>query len=100
MCCLLTVMAFIGPRAALIIWWLTSMTLFQRMFSTAFWPVLGVIFAPWTTLMYALAWWGGTPQGHFSAWGYVIVVIGILLDISTYGGGVWRNRQRVAGYSV
>jgi hypothetical protein len=24
MCCLLTVMAFIGPRAALIIWWLTN----------------------------------------------------------------------------
>jgi hypothetical protein len=100
MCCLVTIMAFVGPRAALIIWWLTSMTLFDRMFATVFWPVMGVIFAPWTTLMYAIAWWGSTPQGHFVFWGYLIIVIGILLDIMSYGGGAWRNRKRVPGVAA
>ena len=63
MCCLLALMGTLGPRIAFIIWWIADTSFFHRVFSTAFWPIIGVIFAPWTTLFYTIAWWGGSPQG-------------------------------------
>jgi hypothetical protein len=97
MCCLLTLMAIAGPRVATIIWWLVDMSFFDRVFNTVFWPVVGIIFAPWTTLFYLLA-WVGSPGVH--GWDYVLIVIGILLDVATHGGGIWRHRKRVPGYAT
>jgi hypothetical protein len=100
MCCLLALMGTLGPRVAFIIWWIADTALFHKVFSTAFWPIIGVVFAPWTTLFYTIAWAGGTPQGHFYFWGYLLVVIGILFDIASHGGGAWRNRKKVPGYAA
>ncbi len=100
MCCFLALLGTLGPRVAFIVWWLVSPTLFDRVFSTVFWPVIGVVFAPWTTLFYTLAWWGGSPQGHLVFWSYLLIVIGIVIDIGTHGGGLWRNRKNVPGYAV
>lgn len=96
MCCLMTLMAIAGPRAAMIIWWLVDMSWFQRVFDTAFWPIVGIIFAPWTLLFYTISMVGGQ---NVVGWDYVLIVIGILLDVATHGGGIWRNRKRVPGYS-
>ena len=96
MCCLLSLMALAGPRVAIIIWWLVDMSWFERMFDTVFWPIVGLIFAPWTLLFYTISMIGGQ---NVAGWDYVLIVIGILLDIFTYSGGAWRNRKRVPGYS-
>jgi hypothetical protein len=99
MCCFLALLGTLGPRVAFIVWWLVNPSLFDRIFSTFFWPVIGVIFAPWTTLMYTLAWWGSTPQGNLAFWGYLIIVLGIVADVGTHGGGLWRGRKKVPGYA-
>jgi hypothetical protein len=85
-----------GPRAAILIWWLFDMSFFDRVFATIFWPIIGVLFAPWTTLFYLFS-WVGSPG--VSGWDYLLIVIGILLDVATYGGGAWRNRRSMPGYA-
>jgi hypothetical protein len=32
-------------------------------------------------------------------WDYLLIVIGVLLDLFTYFGGGWRHRKRVPGYA-
>ena len=94
MCCALTIVVFFGPRIALFILWLTGFV--QAAYGNIIVPCLGFIFLPWTTLGYAMAvnWVGGLDNG-----GFILVAIGILLDILSYGGGAWGNRGRVPGYS-
>jgi hypothetical protein len=98
MCCLFSLAGILGPRIALVIWWIVNTSLFDRVFSTVFWPIVGIIFAPWTTLFYVIAWWASSPQGQLSGWGYFLIVIGILFDVASQGGGLWRGRKRW-GYS-
>jgi hypothetical protein len=74
------------------------MWLFSDMVSRAFpnflFPLLGLIFLPFTAVMYVLAFQG--PLG-MSGFGWLLVAIGLILDISTYGGGLWGNRDRWRG---
>ncbi len=95
MCCFFTVLLFLGPRAAVLIWWLINPVLFNLVFRTIIWPILGIIFLPWTTLVYVLV----APGGIF--WfEWVWLVLAILADFSTYGGGAYGNRNRIPGYTA
>lgn len=95
MCCLFATSALFGPRIALIIWWLLDMSFFDDVFATVFWPIVGVVFAPWTTLFYVIGFVGspGT-QG----WDYVWIVIGILLDLASYSSGALQGRRGTPVY--
>ena len=55
MCCLALSAGFIGPRFALLIWWIFGSKV-DAAFSSWIWPLLGLLFLPWTTLAYVLAW--------------------------------------------
>jgi hypothetical protein len=99
MCCLGALGGTLAPRIALIVWWIVRAPFFDKVFSTAFWPVIGIIFAPWTTLFFTISWRYGSPEGHLAAWGYVLIVIGILFDLASHGGGLWRSRRRLTRYA-
>jgi len=93
MCCFFTTILFFGPRLAFLVYWLFP---FGRIkiflaFNTWIWPLLGLIFLPWTTLMYVLV---------FPIVGLDWLWLGIALagDIAGYVGGA-RNRNQVPGYS-
>ena len=47
-------------------------------------PTLGFFLLPWTTLFWALAY---APFGGVSGFGIIVVIFGVFLDISSYGGG-------------
>jgi len=52
-------------------------------FTGGFWlPLLGLIFLPWTALAYIVVW---SFADGVSPWGWVVVVIGFLLDIVSNG---------------
>jgi hypothetical protein len=72
--------------------------LVSRAFQSVFLvPLLGIIFLPFTTLMYVLSW---TPVG-VTGWGWFFVIIGLLLDIGSYTGSAYGNRNRLpSGYRV
>lgn len=92
MCCFFTTVMLLGPRAGVLIWWLIRPVYYQDVFQGFIWPILGLIFAPWTTLMYLLV----APGGVFG-FDWVWLSLAILADLGTYAGGGYGNRDRIRG---
>jgi hypothetical protein len=59
------------------------------------WPLLGFLFFPWTTLMYVAV----APAG-VSGFDWLWIVIAVLVDIASYTGGAYGNRDRIRSYSA
>ncbi len=93
MCCFLTILAFLGPRAALAVWWIVDMTRFNMVYNGFILPFLGFLFLPFTTLMYTLIW---VPTG-ISGFNWIWIGLAVILDIMAYGGGGYGNRNRIPG---
>ena len=93
MCCFFTTLVLLGPRAAILIWWLINPIRWQVTFPSFIWPLLGFLFVPWTTLMYVLVAPGGV-IGFDWFW----IGLAVLADIGMYAGGGYGNRDRVPGY--
>lgn len=88
MCCVLALLAFVGPRLVLFLMWLFTNYL-SRAFDGFLLPLLGFLLLPWTTIAWAIAQneFGGT-----SGIGLLVIVIGFLADIGVLGGGA-RGRR-------
>ena len=94
MCCFFTTLLLFGPRLALVIWWIIDTARFNLAFDTILWPILGIIFLPWTTLMYLIVFPGGV-----NGFEWVWLGLGVFFDIAWYAGGGFGNRSRIPGYS-
>ncbi len=79
--CLFILIAALSPRLGVIILWLFTDYVVPRTFATWIWPLLGLIFLPWTTLIYILV---VAPVGTVSLWGWLMVALGLVLDINTH----------------
>jgi len=88
MCCVLVLLAFLGPRLVLFLLWLLTNYL-SRAFDAFLLPFLGFLFLPWTTIAWAIA---QNEFGGVSGVGLLIVVLGLLADIGVLGGGA-RGRR-------
>jgi hypothetical protein len=86
--CLLLIIAAFSPRLALFILWIAT-NFVDRAFDNWFWPLLGLVFFPITTLIYVLAY---QPVVGVSGFGWVLVFFGLLLDLSAYGGAARYRR--------
>ncbi len=95
MCCIFATLVLLGPRIVGAIWWIVRPALWQTAFSTWIWPLLGLIFLPWTTLMYMLVF----PNG-VTGFEWVLMAIAVIADIASYGGSAYGNRDRIPGYSA
>ena len=89
MCCFFTALLLVGPRLAILIWWIMSPIYINTLFQTWIWPFLGLIFLPWTTLMYMTVAGGG-----IVGFDWLILGMGVFADIFTYIGG-YRERASV-----
>jgi len=78
--CLIFLFSLIGPRFALGFVWIFT-TLVDRAYDNAIVPILGFVFLPWTTLMYALAYDGQS----VSSLGWFVVALGLFADVSSIG---------------
>jgi hypothetical protein len=94
MCCLVTVLVFLGPRALILIWWLVEPLRWQQTFNTVLLPVLGFLFLPWTTLVYVLVAPGGVVGVD-----WFVLGIAFLADLAAYAGGGYGNRGRVSSFA-
>jgi hypothetical protein len=93
MCCIFTSLFLLGPRFAALIWWLINPLRFNAAFSTFIWPLLGIIFLPWTTLMYLVVF----PAGIIG-FDWLWLGLAVVADIGMYVGGGYGNRDRIPGY--
>lgn len=92
MCCFFTSLVLFGPRLAILVWWLVNQARWELAFDSFIWPLLGFIFAPWTTIMYVLVFPGGV-----TGFDWVWIGLGVLADLGSYVGGGYGNRDRIPG---
>ena len=92
MCCFFLLLATLGPRFGIIAMWLFGSRV-DLAFSSWLWPLLGLLVAPWTTLMYLLAW---SPIGGVSGGEWILVGLGLALDIATYAAKPAQSRYATA----
>jgi hypothetical protein len=93
MCCFFTILVFLGPRFAGIIWWIAAPARWVGAvgaFNSAIWPILGIIFLPWATLMYVLV-----APGGVTGFDWVWLILAIIGDVAMYSGGGYGNRDRI-----
>lgn len=90
--CVFFSLLILGPRIATIIWWIISPDRFSEIFDTWVIPALGVIFLPWTTLMYVGVGWNG-----INGLEWFLLIFAFLVDLGSLGGGAYTNRDKIAG---
>lgn len=93
--CLGVLLALLTPRFVLVVVWLFSDYL-NRAFESGWWPVLGFVFLPTTTIAYAVARNSFTTRsGGLEVFGVVAIAIGVALDLGLLGGsgrGIGKRR--------
>jgi hypothetical protein len=92
MCGLFTTLVMLGPRAAILFWWLLEPLRWELAFDTFIWPALGFIFLPFTTLMYVIV----LPAG-IDGFDYLWLGLAVALDLCSWLGGGYGNRNRMRG---
>ena len=88
--CLVALVALFSPRLALVIIWIFTERV-DRAFDGFLLPLLGLVFLPWTTLFYVVAY---APVAGVTGIGWLFVIFGFLADLSSYFGGAYSQSQR------
>lgn len=89
MCCLVATLMLLGPRAAILIWWLFDQQRWEAAFSNFFWAFAGWFVAPWTTMMWALVYEGGA-----TGFDWIWLGVAVLADLGSWTSGAWSGKRR------
>ena len=88
--CLLALVAALSPRLALFLLWIFTDRL-TIAFRSGWEGLIGFLLLPYTTLFYALVY---APGKGVDAFGWIIVALGVLLDLGAVLFGGRRGRRR------
>lgn len=103
-CCLVAAVLIGAPRLALFWWWFTDPSRIAATFSLWslsiagiaiapwVWPLAGFILLPWTTLAYVFVAPGGLTNVD-----WIILAIGLVIDLGAHGGGGRAYSRRRSG---
>jgi hypothetical protein len=91
--CLLVLLGAAFPRVALVI-----LAIFTDKISAAFdgsilVPFAGFLFLPFTTFFWTISW---APVGGVSGFGWFLVILGFVMDMSSWFGSARESRNRYA----
>ena len=78
--CLFVLMAAFAPRLLVIFIWIARPTYVDVVWDTWIFPLLGLIFLPFTTLIYLFL---GAPPG-LEGWDWLWIALAVVLDLSHY----------------
>jgi hypothetical protein len=87
--CLLALFAGAFPRLGLFMFWVLRPARVDAAFDTWIFPLLGIIFLPFATLMYAVLW----TTGGLSGWEWFWVAIAAVFDVSHWAVGATQRDQ-------
>lgn len=94
MCCFIASLFIFGPRLAFMVYWLLAPIKVQAAFNNFNLPwlvgIAGLIFAPWTSLMYILVF-------PLNNWDWLWLGLAIMADVFSYVSG-YHNRKSVPYY--
>ena len=91
--CLFVLFAAFAPRVLLVIMWLARPNLMDAAFQSVLIPILGLIFLPFTTVMWVVLW---AATGQIDGLDWVWLFIAVLLDLSHWVTSA-ANRRRMPG---
>lgn len=95
MCCFITALFLFGPRLAFLVFWLIAPVRVNASLNAFNLPwlvgILGLIFVPWTMLMYVMIF----PLNGFD---WIWLGFGVAADIFSYVGS-YHNRKQVPYYT-
>jgi hypothetical protein len=92
--CLFAILGGMFPRFAFAIYWIARPNVVSAAFGTLIWPLVGLIFLPFTTLMYTVLW---TTGAGISGSDWLWVGLALVLDLGHYGASGYGNRDRIPG---
>ena len=88
--CLLLIIVLAFPRVILALMFLLTNYL-QRAYDGLLIPLLGFIFLPLTTVIYA---WLVNNHRPIDGINLIFIIIGVIVDLGGLGGGEWHRRGR------
>lgn len=95
--CLFALFAGMFPRIADIFIWIARPTQFMNAFNDRWLvAILGIIFLPFTTLMWAILAWG---VGGVAGWDWFWIILAVVLDLSHYAHTAYNNKEAIPGYT-
>ena len=93
MCCAFLALVLLGPRIVGAFWWLFQPLRWSLAFNNWpapniwwIWPILGLIFLPWTTIMFVIV-----APGGVNGWDWLWLGLMLAADITSYAGGAGRK---------
>lgn len=89
--CFLLFIVLLFPRVALVLMWFFTNYLQRAFLASLVLPLLGFIFLPLTTIVYAWELNSGMPTAGVNL---VWLLIAVLFDLGGLGGGAHRQSQR------
>jgi hypothetical protein len=91
--CLLAMGAAFVPRVVLVLMWIIGPRV-NAAFNNFIVPLLGLIFLPYTTIMYVLVW---SPATGVHGWDWVWIGLGVMLDVMKWSQ-IANKRKEIPGY--
>ena len=87
---------FLGPRFGLLVYWLAWPARWDLAFDGWFVPLIGLLFAPWTTLNWVLC-----APGGITGLDWFFVVLAAIVDLATLVGNAssYASQRRTASVS-
>ena len=88
--CLFVAMMAFFPRIAVAIVWLARPALVGAAFDTFIFPLLGLIFLPFTTLIYLILF---TPGVGISGWDWLWIALAVVIDVGNLGANSYSANK-------
>jgi hypothetical protein len=96
--CLFALFAGAFPRLGVLFIWLARPEMFSAAFGGSWlWPLLGILFLPFTTLMYVILW---SPAVGIVGFDWFWLFLAVLIDLGGIFGSGYSNRDRMPGYAA
>ena len=91
--CLIVILAMFAPRIALFFVWVFTPYVTRAFHGMWWWPLLGIIFVPFTTMFYSFVYVPGSGI-HGARW--LWVALGLVLDIIWHSASASKKARQAA----
>jgi hypothetical protein len=88
--CFIALLALVAPRIVLFFVWVFTPYVSRAFHGGFIWPFLGLIFLPFTTLIYSLLY---SPTVGVTGWAWLWVALAFLVDIGAHSGSGYRAKK-------
>jgi hypothetical protein len=89
--CLLVLLSAFAPRLVVVFAWIARPAYFDAVFDTWIFPLIGLIFLPFTTLMWLFL---GAPPEEVQGFDWLWIAFAVMLDLGHYASS-YAQRGRV-----